>query len=270
MKKVLTIILSATLLLGLFGCTAEKSRVEYLRPATDIDFTEPEVPEEPLDPEIQALLEKSSLSEKERYQIMGYSHRTAEGICFYRQVEDTGYLAFTLSNVRYLGEGDIWPQDNYEYEAYLELDEKNNWVKRDRPAHLNADGTSKPGWNMVLIDVTVTSHNAVSRLGVYSDYDPYLFSVYCVCDLADIRYMSQYGCKTLGLDYFSEMGKYPEDDRFFRLEPGESIHFTVGFLLPPRSQGGMDPFEYLRICNTSGNPNSVFLRLDEEGLAPCD
>lgn len=200
---------------------------------------------------------------------MGYTHRTAEGIRFYKRATDQGYLEFTISNVRYLGQGDEWPQTNYLHEAYLELNEDNNWVEHDRPVCLNPDGTSKAGWNLVLVDVKVTSHNAAARLGDYPDKDPYLFRGDGVCTLANLNLKYEGNYLVRNIDYFSELGKYPEHYVLYRLEPGETISFTIGFLQNSKQQNGVDPNNQ-RLCNTTGNLHGAFIRLDEEGLGKCD
>lgn len=248
----------------------ENPEVSYVPPA-DVTLKTPEAQKgEALSAEIQALLVKSSVSNEEQFQIMGYSHRTAEGIRFYRRATDRGYLEYTITNARYLGQGDEWPQTNYLYEAYLELNDENRWVEYDRPVCLNPDGTSKEGWNLVLVDVKVTSHDAAARIGDYSDSDPYLFRGDGVCTLVDLRLKGDYNYIARNIDYFSELGKYPEHYVLYRLEPEESICFTIGFLQNSKRQDGADPYEYLRLCNTSGNLDSVFIRLDEEGFVKCD
>lgn len=226
--------------------------------------------EETISAEIESLLTKTELSEDEQYKIIGYTHRTSEGIRFYRRATDHGYLSFTISNVRYLGKGDVWPQTNYLNEAYLELNNENTWVEYEWPVCLNQDGTPKEGWNLVLVDVKVTNYDAAAQLGDYSKTDPYLFRGDGVCTLVDLRLKYENNYIAQNIDYFSELGKYPEHYVLYRLEPGESITFTIGFLKESKGQETVDPYEYLRLCNTTGNLRSVFMRLDEEGLEKCD
>lgn len=268
-KKIFICVLCVWTAFVSFGCQSNKDDVIYMRPSNEIDITDPVILAEPLDPQIQALLEKSSVSEAEAYQIMGYSHRTDEGIRYYRRALDSGYLSFTLHNVRILGSGDTWPLENYVYDAYFGYNQAGEWVKFSRPADLNSDGTCKPGWNLVLVDLTVTSHNATARIGDYSKSDPYLFTADITCTLADLRYFGDYNCQVRNVDYFSKMGEYPEHPMLYRVAPGESISFTVGFLVPPWGRGELEPLEYLRLSNAYGNHKGVFLRLDEEGLSPC-
>lgn len=222
--------------------------------------------EETISSEIQALLTKPELTEKEYYQLMGYVHRTSEGVRFYRRATERGYLEFTIRNVSVLGEESNWPQENYLHEAYMELDEENNWVERNRPVFLNPDGSPKEGWSLVLVDVKVTSHDAAARIGDYSQSDPYLFRGDGVCTLADLRLRDDNGYFVRSMDYFSGLGQYPEHYVLYRLMPGESIDFTIGFL---HKSGQEDLFQYLRLCNTSGNLHSAFIRLDEEGFGKC-
>lgn len=259
------------LLLSLRRCSPEEEYDTPYVPQVDVTFTPHQVQEEEtISAEIESLLNKRELSEDEQYKIMSYTLRTSEGIRFYRRATDQGYLSFTVSNVRYLGQGDEWPQTNYLHEAYLELNNENTWVEYDRPVCLNQDGTPKEGWNLVLVDVKVTNHDAAARLGDYSDTDPYLFRGDGVCTLIDLRLKYENNYIAQNIDYFSELGKYPEHYVLYRLEPGESTTFTIGFLKNSKGQETVDPYEYLRLCNTTGNLRSVFMRLDEEGLGKCN
>ncbi len=268
---VFIVIAAVILLLSLLRPGQEENPEASYVPPANVTLKTPEAQkEEAISAEIQALLVKSSVSDEEQIQIMGYAHRTAEGIRFYRRASGRGYLEYTITNVRYLGQGDEWPQTNYLYEAYLELNDENRWVEYDRPVCLNPDGTSKEGWNLVLVDVKVTSHDAAARIGDYSDSDPYLFRGDGVCTLVDLRLKQDYNYIVRNIDYFSELGKYPEHYVLYRLEPGKSICFSIGFLQNAKRQDGAAPYEYLRLCNTSGNLDSVFIRLDEEGFGKCD
>lgn len=259
------------LLLSLRRCSPEEVPDASYIPQADATFTPPEVQvEETISAEIESLLTKQEVSEDEQYKIIEYIHRTSEGIRFYRRATDHGYLSFTLSNVRYLGQGDAWPQTNYLNEAYLELNNENTWVEYEWPVCLNQDGTPKKGWNLVLVDVKVTNYDAAARLGDYSDTDPYLFRGDGVCTLIDLRLKYENNYVAQNIDYFSELGKYPEHYVLYRVEPGESVTFTIGFLKKTKGQDTADPYEYLRLCNTTGNLRSVFMRLDEEGLRKCD
>ena len=73
-KKIFIFVLCVWTTLVSFGCQSNKSDVIYMRPSNEIDITDPVILAEPLDPQIQALLEKSSVSEDEAFRIMGYSH----------------------------------------------------------------------------------------------------------------------------------------------------------------------------------------------------
>lgn len=262
------LLVMAIVLLALYRFGASKDRADSSQlPAYPTTGQVQE--EETVSSEIQALLTKPELTEKEYYQLMGYAHRTSEGVRFYRRATERGYLEFTIRNVSVLGEESNWPQENYLHEAYMELNEENNWVEHDRPVFLNPDGSSKEGWSLVLVDVKVTSHDAAARIGDYSQSDPYLFRGDGVCTLADLRLKEDNGYIVRSMDYFSGLGQYPEHYVLYRLMPGESIDFTIGFLRQSGQEEEENLFEYLRLCNTSGNLHSAFIRLDEEGFGKC-
>lgn len=129
------------------------------------------------------------------------------------------------------------------------------------PEFIGEDGIHfVPGVYLLLVDVTVTSQGAESCTRRDRDDignpkgqfdDPYLFradDLIFVVDLApELTTQGLYGAYFM--DYFSGMGRRGESPVVFRLEPGESVEFTVGFLVSDIRQSGDTHFDFLYLAD---------------------
>ena len=127
---------------------------------------------------------------------------------------------------------------------------------------------------LILVDVTATNVGAENYTTAdrYSDGrikgrfdDPYIFPVAGVPVLTDIS-----GTKWLGdtrlwyVDpvYFSLMNQCSEHPMAFRLAPGESITYTLGFLVTDCELGGDFSLPHLCLTDSAGSLYGVFYKLD--------
>ena len=146
------------------------------------------------------------------------------------------------------------------------------------PDFLQDNGHLIPGLYLLLVNITVFSEDATaftrrdndSANGIVKgEYDdPYVFrsdDLICLIEIGmdDGRII---GAGDVYLCYYSGMGQRAEHKMAFRLEPGESIDFSLGFLVSDVSQGGVHNLEnlYLSVGMTD-NPNETLIHLALSG-----
>ena len=127
---------------------------------------------------------------------------------------------------------------------------------------------------LILVDVTATNVGAENYTTAdrYSDGrirgeydDPYIFRADGVPVLTDIS-----GTKRRGKDhlrytspvYFSLMNQCSEHPLAFRLAPGESITYTLGFLVTDCELGGDFSLPHLCLTDSAGSLYGMFYKLD--------
>lgn len=113
------------------------------------------------------------------------------------------------------------------------------------PDCIDDTGALVEGGNLVIMDVTVTSQDAVNFItdpetGVqsrrYAD-NPFLFRADEICYLVDIAQMTDQDYTYYDAVFFSEMGRFSEHPMAYEVLPGESISFRIGFLVGNRKDG---------------------------------
>lgn len=283
MKKALFFAITAFVILLLSGCSGEEhgthialndapNTIETDPSAVDTptDLSAPTQPESPL-----ASINPShygNFSADKLMEISAYARQTDDGIELIKLTNDfaSGYLIYTIMSADVVTSLDEMhtPADGFLYETYNRLDEETGrWVHTDVPAHIQEDGSFADGYYLVLIDITVSNHDAARRTDRVGDYDdPYLFRADSFLTLADLWAErgdyegANYQYTTI--DYFSEQDRYPENPCVFRLEPDKTINFTIGFLLNAQDYGSDFDLSRFRACTTSGNEDSAFIDLN--------
>lgn len=199
----------------------------------------------------------------------------------------SGSLAFTISDARLIGNvaelsnpdgilsnsWAVFPNDAYENEMVLNY-----------PDFIQEDGSFYKGVYLIVIDLSVTSNDAVAYtrrdLNKFGDPmgkfdDPHLFLAAGYLFLQD-THIGENGIVTYtdadgtayervagwGIDYFSLLGSRKEDEMAFRLMPGESISFQVGFVVVDRNDGGEMDLNTLYLTRTPGDPDAFITHLD--------
>lgn len=108
------------------------------------------------------------------------------------------------------------------------------------PELWDSTGAFVEGIRMVMLDVTVENSEATNQYldnngNLTSRYDdPYVFTATALGVILDIdRHMEKMpdAYWSYSISYFSELGKRPENPFAYRIEPGQSITFQVGYLL---------------------------------------
>ena len=126
---------------------------------------------------------------------------------------------------------------------------------------------------LILVDVTATNVGAENYTTAdrYSDGrvrgeydDPYIFRAHGFPFLTDISQWLQKNQRFWYADpaYFSLLNQRSEHPFAFRLAPGESITYTLGFFVTDRELGGDFSLPHLCFNDSTGGVYGVFYKLD--------
>jgi len=119
------------------------------------------------------------------------------------------------------------------------------------PEFIREDGSFVDGVRLLLVDVEITSMGAENWTvgtwppGLYED--PYVFRIDGMYWLREKRAWNGERCREWAPDYFSDMYSEPEHPFAYRLHPGQTRQFTVGFLIGGYMDGTVIPVEALCI-----------------------
>lgn len=191
-----------------------------------------------------------------------------------------GELHYTLSNVRLVcHEDDIPRAEGFQEDAACIFPGLAANPFEDASVHypdfITEDGSFIPGAYLLLVDITVTSNGAKAYTIYDLDEGGYpkgqleednLFHADGMLGLMSTPGYIAGETLFYGIDYFSERGKLEEDPLIYRLDPGQSTTFTLGFLVDDEAYGGRFHIEDLAFCNIMGDlPDAVYIRLDLKG-----
>lgn len=194
-----------------------------------------------------------------------YAEYTSQGVQYYRY-QDDGRLAITVTNARIVT--DISQMGNsyagFSPDAYMELVEleqpdpqapnrTHKWVNREYPVCLNEDGSFKDGYCLILVDLLVENQGI-------ENYSPEGFHT----GFMTLALPGAEGPDYRDTDYFSDSTYQLPWVNYYDIPSGETKAVSVGFLITPDNTWDLSQ---VRGCNTSGNPNSVFIdmQLTKEG-----
>jgi len=113
------------------------------------------------------------------------------------------------------------------------------------PECVNEYGDLVEGGSLVVLDITVTSQDAVNFVtnkttGVqsrrYAD-NPFLFRADEIAYLVDITEDATHGYTYYDAVFFTQMGYFAEHEMAYEVLPGESVSFRIGYLLGNRKDG---------------------------------
>ncbi len=125
--------------------------------------------------------------------------------------------------------------------------------------HVLSDGTMKEGSSFILLKLEVKSLDAAAKPDRYND--PYVFRADDLLTLIDLTEKQGKNYYYIPVDYFSLYGQESEHSHAFRLSPGETVEFDVGYFVGKKKDGSERDLSRLRACTTSGNANSDFVDL---------
>lgn len=248
MKRLIAVFLAVCLLLGLTACAGEAE-------------AEP------------TILELNGGSDSTSSGADGTSDGARTGVTIEDDDLKSGTLLYTVTGARAVNRaediptdggfdeyGDVWQIIDGEVLGYL------------YPEMFLEDGSLLENCYLILVDITVESRDAVAK--TYSDHgyekpvpglyeDPYVFRCnwLTLVDPTEKISEGQYYYQTM--DYFSRMNEREEHNFAFRLEPGETTSFTIGYLIGGfKHDGSLTDLSQLCLCNTSGDiQTSTLIRL---------
>lgn len=187
------------------------------------------------------------------------------------QLLESGKLLFTITDASWITNRLDLPEENESLEHTSIWQPKNGEkVGYHYPDYFLEDGSFIENAGMVLVHINIKSIDAHAimdpKKGARNE-DPYLFdtAIYTLIDMTDKDELGYYYVEEPV--YFSEYGKsgYDKDPWLIRLEPGESIDVTIGYVLNGyRSDDTPTDLSQLCLCNTYGNPDSTLIRLNIE------
>ena len=128
---------------------------------------------------------------------------------------------------------------------------KGNELLYRYPDLIQEDGSFPDGVRMLLVDVEITSEDAENWTvdtwprGLYED--PYVFSIDGMYWLRENRAWNGERCRQWSPDYFSGKDEEREHPFAYRILPGQTRQFTVGFLIGGYPDGTVIPLEALSI-----------------------
>lgn len=169
-----------------------------------------------------------------------------EGVSWLAPGIEVGKLHYTitrstvLKNVNNVGTGGI--RENAILCIY---DAEGNQTMYYYPECVDAEGNLVEGGNLVILDITVTSQDAVNFItntatGVqtrrYAD-NPFLFRADEIAYLVDITEEVESDYTYYDAVYFSQMGDYDEHEMAYEVLPSDSISFRIGYLIGNRPDG---------------------------------
>ena len=297
-NKILLSLVSIVLLFSLAGCAENGIDSPDFENSSDCEIIEETVPQfVAIDDRMPGNALDITSQNEENWRVYGCEnpqayipsiiHLVDSGVVLeYRNLK-TGSLCCAFSNARFAHSlSDLPTPDTSHFRdgqsLYFLRSNKEILIDLDDKEFIQEDGSFFDGAYMVLVDVTVTSHNATDwtknetyahsdgfkvPAGEYSD--PYLFRADALVWLSDLSIGTTNledsskpdSYRTQSLNYFSELGEVQEDPLLFRLEPGEETRFTIGFLAGNKRMGGVNDLSMLALSDLSGDRTGHFIEL---------
>lgn len=186
-----------------------------------------------------------------------------------------GELRFELSNLRLVSHaGEIPNPEGFTDDAAIAYPGQSENIYEcptfRYPDFIQEDGSFIPGAYLLLVDVTVTSkeakHYTINDLdsegypmGQYEDETAFRADL----PISLINTAGYIPGKSMvyGISYYSGKGTHPEHPMLFQVDSGETITFTLGFLIDDKEYGGRFDLTQLTICDIMGAPDAVYIPL---------
>ena len=300
MKKVVVLFMTFLILLSFSGCTerVENTPPDGKTPGENmIEGTVEPTESTPSTAEAEGSTADPTESDPQETEALigpsGMKLRTSDKLIYLAQ--KSGYLEFRFDNARAVNHrSDVQEEcidptrgnryfsyDASQYSAedfhnaeYIDLLEGTWYVRYDYPNWVEDDGYFGDGVYLILVDVTVTNVGAENYTTAdrYSDGrirgqydDPYIFHAHGFPFLTDISQWHQKNSRLSYQDtpaYFSLLTQRSEHPFAFRLAPGESITYTLGFFVTDRELGGDFSLPHLCFNDSTGGVYGVFYKLD--------
>ena len=180
-----------------------------------------------------------------------------------------GELVYSFSNIQLISHMDGIPDISKIDASDILVPFENNTTYR-YPEFILDDGSFLEGIYLILVDVSVENNGARQYTkndinefgdprGLYEDpyiFEPYIFLVDPTRSLGENYFYSS-------IQYYSMLNESDEHRLAFRLEPNESIRFTIGFFVSDKTNyGGWYNLSELCLSPDSGSKDSKFAQLN--------
>lgn len=197
------------------------------------------------------------LPDRQRMGLFLYAEYTQAGVRFY-QYPKTGRLSITVTGARMVTDlkdlGGSYA--GFAYDTYMTLEES-QWVTQPQPVCLNPDGSFQEGYRLLLVDLLVENQGATAYTSG-NNPNPYAFIDSGFLTLTTLADPGENQSNYRNSNYLSD-GTYTAPwENYFEILPGAPREIAVGFLLNPTFSWDL---ANCCLCNTSGNPDSVFIHL---------
>ena len=187
----------------------------------------------------------------------------------YTPFKATGHLSCKVTNVRVVTEAAECPPKEFFSEDMIWAMVDGESIEYEYEEWFTEGGAFDHGGRLLLADLTVTNVDAHMRLDNGTFYetgdflDPYLFYGYYVVTLADLTRIEASGdgshqnYTNHSTDYYSYMGQFFTEDNpdsigyepyAIRIAPGETVKYTVGFLLDTDEEGNPKDLSKQWLC----------------------
>lgn len=179
---------------------------------------------------------------------------------------ESGKLVVTVNDVWVITHEDGIPEEGgvYPFDTNLYMGE--GWTEYyGHPDYIQEDGAFLEGVFMILANVTVENQDAKCRLeeGDILNTDPYLFKIWNILKLTELDLPRYWNA-----NYFSLYNPDAQHSMGFHLEPGETVTFTVGYLVGDKWDGSTRDLSELALCfkEAPGGRILIPLGLSNEGI----
>ena len=269
-RKYLLVLL---LIVFLCGCNSKKTDDQHIKTtvgenrSSGSDVGRMEIVSEYHSENSHLIATGEEIDPEEYLQIFQYARKTEKGVemVYLDSTFLSGRLLYEVSNARivYSLKEMTVPENGFSPDI-CGVDENG---MRTQPNWIKEDGSFE-GHSVILFDVNVTNDNVEQRTEkdkFGNETDPYTFSATQFLFLIDqsIKPGGPYSNYNT-IRYFSAMQDNADYAYSFRLMPGESAMFTIGFVLG-KPESRFNSSDNLLLSNVSGNSDGVLIDPDLEG-----
>lgn len=179
-----------------------------------------------------------------------------------------GTMVHTITDVRVVYDTSQLTENEkafLEYDVTAQLTEDGKPIVLTYPDFIREDGTFTEGVAMVLVTVHLNNIDAERNTDHDATTAPKedVFAFWEDGFMTFLLFNAEEKSQPYPWDYYDNGGEYAEDRRFFHLEPGDEIEFTVGIILPPDPDTGgvLKDYSKIRLFVNSGT--------NEDGGSGC-
>ena len=284
MKRLIIAILIISIMISAILCAKKSSVTQFATlsssnaSTTAVSSTKPGAFEQSETPRfeiisnhVQDILYNGSAAEDESAEYeyyMTYAEYVPSGIQMvdFQREYGSGKLIYTITDVYVINN----INDRGASTGGLSIDtkmcwsEENGWQELEKPNWLNNDGSFDPNVSILMVDISV--YNDGVKLSSDTDrygnvIDSHTFNADGLIWLSNMQSSPEkHNYSYTAINYFSLLGADPNYAYDYQVAPGDTISFTVGFVLGPDFAYQLE--DMLFLTNTCGNENGIYIKLN--------